>query len=377
MVLFFSLLAAGWAAPDSTQPEEIRPITKAELPFGYYVEQSGLWKLEIEADRLNARAWLNYFRAARYANMLADTLAQPFDLDAIVAQLPTELSQTFEFNYILFIRENNTEHRFEHLLRAHELAPERAEAFTSLVNYHITEGDWEQAKVFCEKLFAAGEYSPTLLAWNYNALASVEPNAILLTHGDNDTYPAWVLQAVKGLRPDVEVLNVNLLFYDDYRERVFKKLDFQPIDSAEFLAYQDMYLAIARSFMEQADRPVYLATSIPEFIRKILGDSLYLTGLAFRHATQPFDNVAVLKENFEHRFLLDHLKIQLETDTTTNVLANMNLHYLPALITLHRHYAAVGESKKAADVESLLRQVAKAGGRGEEVSTYLNTAKKD
>ena len=43
-----------------------------------------------------------------------------------------------------------------------------------------------------------------------------------------------------------------------------------------------LYLAIARQFVKQSNRPVYFATSIPKFIRKEMGDSLYLVGMAFK-----------------------------------------------------------------------------------------------
>ena len=335
MFLFAILLSGSFtleAAPENTEPEEIAPITKVVYSYDYYDKQARLWENKTESDRLDANAWLNYFRAARYANMFSETTDKPFDTDAIIGKMPKELAQTFEFHYLLFIQGHGANRNFDHLLKAHSLAPERAEAYLSLINYHIIKDEWEQAKTYCEKLFRAGEFSPSILAWNHNALASVEKGAILLTHGDNDTYPAWVLQGVKGIRPDVEVVNVHLLFYDEYRERLFTQFNIEQIDSAQYLAYQDMYLAVTRSLMSQGERPVYLSTAVPEFLRQKLGDSLYLTGLAFKHSSESFDNLAQLKQNYEKRFLLDHLKIQLEADTGRNVIASMNLHYLPALI---------------------------------------------
>lgn len=42
--------------------------------------------------------------------------------------------------------------------------------------------------------------------WGRDLLESVEPNGLLITSGDNDSFPVWYAQLVEGVRPDVTIV---------------------------------------------------------------------------------------------------------------------------------------------------------------------------
>ena len=64
----------------------------------------------------------------------------------------------------------------------------------------------------------SGRYTARDCAIDY--LESLAPNALLITQGDNDTYPLWYVQEIEGIRPDVRVLNFELLGADWYIDQL-------------------------------------------------------------------------------------------------------------------------------------------------------------
>ena len=56
-----------------------------------------------------------------------------------------------------------------------------------------------------------------------NYLSCVEPNAILFTNGDNDTYPLWYVQETEGFRTDVRVTNLSFMQTEWYVDQMLNQ----------------------------------------------------------------------------------------------------------------------------------------------------------
>lgn len=65
-------------------------------------------------------------------------------------------------------------------------------------------------------------------------LESVEPYGILITAGDNDTFPLWFAQEVLGVRPDVTLANLSLMNTRWHLRQLQRRVtpEFQPADAA-------------------------------------------------------------------------------------------------------------------------------------------------
>ncbi len=227
-------------------------------------------------------------------------------------------------------------------------------------------GDRAQVAAICREWYQSGQYSTGVLNWCYNALMSMENNALLLTQNHQDTYIIWLLQYALGVREDVSILNLDLLADKHYRDKVVRQ-NLKLKDIAEGSSLQDILKSLLAERSKEGSNPLYFSVLLNKEQIKTDQKNLYITGLALKYSTRVFDNLAMLRNNYEHLFHTDYLDLPLQPESAPEAVAALNLNYLPAFLLLHRYYERNGELAKADKIKARSMQIARLGGREAEI----------
>lgn len=360
------------------KPETVYSIAKEVKELGWYEKQIKLWKAEIDKNAQNGEAWTNYyasFRALRNLTHGSDNHQKYVDLCAkIPEEVQKAMPNTFESHFITFAETQGAGGNPEELLKAAAISPYHPQILDELLIYYTTQRDQKNVDLYGRKMFESNDMPVGMLNWGYNVLSELDENAILFTCGDNDTYSTWIMQAAKNVRRDVMVINTSLILIDDYRNKLFRELGYEPLELKSAQTQEEQETNSKRIFEHffRGKRSVYVATTAISLFEGQYADKLYLTGLAYKYSESGFDNTAIIRRNYEKRYLLDYLKEVFSYNIGDLKADEFNGMYLPSMIKLYLHYSETEELLKKQNLEILLLKVAEQSGQQSEVFELLS-----
>ena len=184
----------------------------------------------------------------------------------------------------------------------------------------------------------SGRYTCRDFGANYLNSMQREGHPIILTNGDNDTFPLWYNHEVEGVRTDTRVVNMEYLQTDWYIDQMKRqaydspplpislshedykegRMEYVPIDTDSIAIgpatislkgkkglFKNELMVLDMLLQANWERPVYMSISMGSDILPFLRDHLVLEGLAYRispTATTQRIDVERLYDNIMHRF---------------------------------------------------------------------------
>jgi tetratricopeptide (TPR) repeat protein len=327
LALAVAALAAVFAptAPaEAARPDEVISWRHRILPREQYVELARAWEAYVQEHTQDATAWVEWGDALRYSGDYAGGIAKyarAVEIDslsapALAGYVANAVQPAWNDPVML-----GRFHR--QLVRAAQRSPGYADLYYTLYITSLMIGDESQATECLRRMIETGDMPVPLLEYGYNMLSGAAPHGIILTNGDNDTYPPLACQSRLQVRNDVTIVNLSLLNTQWYIRRLRDRGVPITLDDAGIAALQNEAKSMVSDKVQRHifdnlaragwPRPLYYSVTVPEE-RRTLPCALKTEGLLYRLVPAaggdtggPRDNLVRSRELLDTVYRIDSL----------------------------------------------------------------------
>jgi len=262
------------------KPDQVLSLRQRVLSKETYMNVARQWIEYMEENGESVEGHLNAGQALRYAGEEKPVYLRHYQQ---AVSLDPDNVRALDL-YGCHLRNKGTpEERtrgLEMLERAKDLDPTYGEILYSLYSAYCCEGRLEDASSIADDIYRRQIISVPLQDFGHNLIAGLPRNAVIITNGDNDTYPPIALQAGLNFRPDVTILNRSLLQCEEYVLALSRRYDWFP-DPGNYTKTGPFGMAgsVIDHLLVTRERPIFAAITVA------FGDqprSVTIQGLAFR-----------------------------------------------------------------------------------------------
>lgn len=327
-------------------PKEILSWRHEFLPREEYERLAKEWEIYSKKNPSDPRALIEWGDALRYSGEHEEAkkkYAEAYRVDPSDAAAIAKHTSN-----ILIYDVDGADWDLVHnrLLQASRIEPDYAETYYTLWMTALQAGDRDLAAHCLKRVVELGDMSRPLLDYGYNMIVGAPRDAIILTNGDNDTYPPLACQAVMDLRPDVTIVNLSLLNTQWYikhlrsngipiglNDTAIGKLEYEKDNPISNLMQRHIYDRLVDGGW---DRPLCYAVTVPDYNR-VLPGTVSLEGLLCRiipeGAREEAEelNIAKTTELFETVYRMDSITDPLFDWERENALGRLGTNYAALL----------------------------------------------
>lgn len=304
------LISSGAAAPQKT-------IQTESTNFGYYKTQS-----------------------QSQHEQRSPTPVQQQQMNEAVSYFEINAPQSFEYHYYKYTSGNYNTDLFLHLQTAEKLKPNNADVHVQMAAYYVINNTENEALNYLEKLVENKRLTASVITYAEDVLRSVPTNGVLITHGFDDTYGVWYAQFKKGIRKDVQIISLDVMQSEQFRNTLKSKGFVIPTAQVIDVQFLSQFCAM------NVSKNISISLTTPKEYFKPILSSVYLTGLVFEYRTTSFDNFW-RNETLWNQELGKQL-IENSMDEKGRALSS---NYLPMLFQMRKVYGQTGNKNKVKEVD--------------------------
>ncbi|PKR80264.1 hypothetical protein CW751_10440 [Brumimicrobium salinarum] len=268
-------------------------------------------------------------------------------------------SESFEYHLFKYKLGNYDFSKINHLKKAAELKPHHQEVLKEFSAFSYINGNERQLRKYL-KLYSQFNYKQDeFYVMARNVLLSMPKNTYLITHGENDTYPILIEQKIKNIRPDVEIISLDHLQSEDFREKLKKQGFKMPKKLIIDTAFFDVFMHLNKT------KNIVVAPSVPRsYIEK--GEEITSMGLGFALFSNPQkDYNRMLYEQTMRKQITEHINNSREN-------APIMSNYLPFLLKVRNEYNERNDIESLQEIEHLILEIARLSNKQNQVNRLLN-----
>lgn len=360
-IIYVLSLLMGLGQVALAQPADTLKVERLELrlepglvdfmPCGkkWFQVQKDAWKLEVDKNPGSLPAWENYYLACK-GIWDEDTLLWRKEQPRLLKKMKKYIPDTRLYYKVMDDEVMIPDIKKRESIRRKILTLKRDSEtdYRDDLRYYQQHGQMEEARRVAREWFDSGLYSRDILSYCYNELIGLEKNAILAGARYQWSY-CFLLQHGMGLFKDVELVDLIDLLYPDSESELWKA---KGVDVQTFSDEKEVDCPGVWYFTEIERRPVYITQSGSSISLEKMKDHLYSEGLVFRYSLKPYDNMAVMRRNYEQKYLLDYLRFPVVTDALRN-----NERYILAFLPLLKFYYVSGDKNQYLKLKTLLMSI--------------------